>query len=136
MKKLLIVLLVLALLITGGIVALKVAPAPKTLGESERFTEAEIAAAAKIAEKHVKGFAGVLRILHVHYKEKKADEQFASYYESGRYDKENTIVFYVDFATGANTTSLNIWDVYTDYAVVLTRENKDAPFEFVDGGYA
>ncbi len=136
MKKLVIVLLVLAVLVTGGIVALKVVPAPKTLGASERFSDSEIAAAAKIAEKHVKGFTGVLRVLHVHYKEKKADEQFASDYESGRYDKANTIVFYADFATGANTTSLNIWDVYTDYAVVLTRENKDAPFEFVDGGYA
>lgn len=136
MKKLLIVLLVLAVLVTGGIVALKVAPAPKTLGESERFTEAEIADGAKTAEKYVKDFAGVLRILHVHYKEKKADAQFESDYESGRYDKANTLVFYVDFATGANTTSLNIWDVYTDYAVILTRENETAPFEVVDGGYA
>ncbi len=136
MKKLLIVLLVLAILVTGGIVALKVVPAPKSLGASERFSETEIADGAKAAEQYVKDFDGVLRILRVHYKEKKADAQFESDYASGRYDRANTLVFYVDFATGANTTSLNIWDVYTDYAVILTRENENAPFEIVDGGYA
>ena len=135
MKKLLIVLIVLAVLVIGGVVGFKVAPAPKSLGASERFTEAEIAEGAKLAEKHVKGFAGVLRVLRVRYTEAKADEFWATDYERGTKTPENTMTFFVDFATGANTTSLNIWDVYTDYSVTLTRENKDAPFEIADSGY-
>ena len=135
-KKFLIVLLVLALLIGGAAAALKYWPAPKSLGASERFSEAQIAQAAKIAEKYVKDFDGVLRILKIHYKEAKADAFCETDFESGRFDKANTITFFVDFATGAHTTSLNIWDVYTDYAVIITRPNENAPFDTVaDSGY-
>lgn len=135
MKKFLIVLLVIALLITGGIVAFKTLPAPKTLGTSALFSESAIADGAKTAEKCVRNFSGVLRILRVTYDEEKAESFLASDFESGAKTKENTMVFFVDFATGSRTTALNPWDVYTDYAVILTRANKNAPFEMTDGGY-
>ena len=135
MKKFLIVLLVIALLITGGIVAFKTLPAPKTLGTSALFSESEIADGAKIAEKQTRSFSGVLRVLRVTYDEEKAESFLASDFESGKRTRENTMVFFVDFATGAHTTALNPWDVYTDYAVILTRENENVPFEVTGGGY-
>ena len=135
MKKLLIVLLVFTLLVCAGITAFKMWPAPKTFGESERFSESEIADGAKMAETYVKNFSGVLRLLRVTYDEERGDDFLKSDFETGRRTPENTMVFFVDFLTGDRTTALNPWDVYTHYAVILTRAGEDAPFEVSGSGY-
>ncbi len=135
MKKLLIVLLILALLVGGGVAAFKTLPAPRTLGASARFSEAEIAEGAKLAEKQVKHFSGLLRIFRVTYDEEKGNDFLEGDFAEGRRTPENTMIFFVDFATGGRTTALNPWDVYTDYAVILTRESSDAPFEVTGAGY-
>ena len=147
MKKLLSVLLVLVLLVTLALVVLRthdvdlslplllLRPTTTTIGDSSRFSENELKAGAKIARSYVRDFTGVLRVAGVLYDEARSDAYWEHDFETGRFQKEDTMVFFVDFVTGGHTGSLNLWSVYTDWSVTLTR-GADGAWSVAASGYA
>ncbi len=107
------------------------------IGESEKFTKDEIAAAVQVVRENAFDSTFVTRIV---YDEARADEVIRSYMETGLGSvngaaAENVIVLFTDFVTGGDTGALNPHDVYTGYNWILVRDAKDGAWRVSDCGY-
>ncbi len=108
------------------------------IGESEKFSKAEIRAAVRVVRKSA--FDGTF-VANIVYDEARSDEVIRSYMENGRgsvngVSAENVIVLFTDFLTGGKTGALNPYDVYTDYGWTLIRDSADGAWRVDDCGYA
>lgn len=107
------------------------------IGESEKFSKAEIKEAVQVVRKSA--FSGTL-VANIVYDEARSDEVIRSYMENGKgsvngVSEENVIVLFTDFLTGGKTGALNPYDVYTDYSWTLIRDGKDGAWIVDDCGY-
>ena len=107
------------------------------IGESEKFTKDEIAAAVRVVRESAFDSTFVTRIV---YDEARADEVIRSYMDTGLGSvngaaAENVIVLFTDFVTGGDTGALNPHDVYTGYNWILVRDGKDGAWSVSDCGY-
>ena len=111
-----------------------------TLGESGRFTRAELDAAAQCALEKFRGFEGCT-MQKLWYDEARADAAADSYLRNGRgagngAARENVIVLHSDFTTdGSPPGGFNPNDKYTGWNWILIRDSENGAWRVDDYGY-
>lgn len=112
----------------------------KEIGDSERFSEKEIAEAIKLVEDEFSFPATTLT--KVWYDEEKSDKFASQYLEGGRGSVndavfENLIVILSNFDVddSGDNPVLNRDSTYEDYMWILIRDDKTSPWEIDDWGY-
>lgn len=106
----------------------------KQFGDSERFTKEELSAVADLAHDIMRNAYGYKRSLRIYYDEKRSDMLYATDYADGKYDKDDTVVIFVDFLTGLKTGSWEPHSLYTGYNLIFTR-GEDGRWVNADAGY-
>ncbi|MCL1951792.1 MAG: hypothetical protein FWF60_06520 [Oscillospiraceae bacterium] len=138
--------IILALVLCGSLAACDKTKGVKvTLGESERFTQKELQAAADyVLAQFRKGYDGCT-LKRVYYDEAKSIKLAASYIDQPQYDiygkdPDDIIVLFSDFRTGATGAVLGggfeqnqDYDGWTFY---LIRDGKGQPWKEYTHGYA
>ena len=106
-----------------------------TMGASEKFTEAEIQAAADCAKEAFALYEGC-ELIEMWYDEAKSDEAITRY-TTVRDNAENVMVLFSDFEvddSGVNPV-LTPGTTYTDYMWIMVRDSETGEWTVVDRGY-
>lgn len=109
--------------------------APETEPPGHTYSNEEVAQAKEAAEAEFANLSGCT-LVSMDYDPQRSYEAAAQYLpDAGEAELNNWIVLFATFTTDENQAVLEPNSTYENYMYILHREDEDAPWTVIDGGY-